>query len=208
VFERFTGDAIKVIMLAQEEARRLNHNFVGSEAILLGLLGDQKHIAAQRLISNGVTLKDARIESEKIIGRGKSSPAVEIPFTPAAKNILELSWDEARKRQHNSISTEHLLMASLLADTSSIRILENLSVNIGKLKEDTSDYLDSIPAEILDSYADSFAYVGSAKFFVLGLLAALLLFGARFVFPVIPILIPWTVAVLVFCAFALYKIFF
>lgn len=90
MFERFTEKAIKVIMLAQEEARRLGHNFVGTEQILLGLIGEGTGIAAQVLKSMNVNLKDARIEVEKIIGRGSGFVAVEIPFTPRAKRVLEL----------------------------------------------------------------------------------------------------------------------
>ena len=91
MFERFTEKAIKVIMLAQEEARRLGHNFVGTEQILLGLIGEGTGIAAKVLKSMGVNLKDARVEVEKIIGRGSGFVAVEIPFTPRAKKVLELS---------------------------------------------------------------------------------------------------------------------
>ena len=97
MFERFTEKAIKVVMLAQEEARRLGHNFVGTEQILLGLIGESTGIAAKVLKSMGVSLKDARIEVEKIIGRGSGFVAVEIPFTPRAKRVLELSLEEARQ---------------------------------------------------------------------------------------------------------------
>ena len=101
MFERFTEKAIKVIMLAQEEARRLGHNFVGTEQILLGLIGEGTGVAAKVLKSMGVNLKDARIEVEKIIGRGSGFVAVEIPFTPRAKRVLELSLEEARQLGHN-----------------------------------------------------------------------------------------------------------
>lgn len=87
MFERFTEKAIKVIMLAQEEARRLGHNFVGTEQVLLGLIGEGTGVAAKTLKSMGVTLKDARAEVEKIIGRGSGFVAVEIPFTPRAKEF-------------------------------------------------------------------------------------------------------------------------
>ncbi|VAH47371.1 unnamed protein product [Triticum turgidum subsp. durum] len=97
MFERFTEKAIKVIMLAQEEARRLGHNFVGTEQILLGLIGEGTGIAAKVLKSMGISLKDARVEVEKIIGRGSGFVAVEIPFTPRAKRVLELSLEEARQ---------------------------------------------------------------------------------------------------------------
>ena len=97
MFERFTEKAIKVVMLAQEEARRLGHNFVGTEQLLLGLIGESTGIAAKVLKSMGVNLKDARVEVEKIIGRGSGFVAVEIPFTPRAKRVLELSLEEARQ---------------------------------------------------------------------------------------------------------------
>lgn len=97
MFERFTEKAIKVIMLAQEEARRLGHNFVGTEQILLGLIGEGTGIAAKVLKSMGINLKDARVEVEKIIGRVSRFVAVEIPFTPRAKRVLELSLEEARQ---------------------------------------------------------------------------------------------------------------
>jgi Clp amino terminal domain, pathogenicity island component len=97
MFERFTEKAIKVVMLAQEEARRLGHNFVGTEQILLGLIGESTGIAAKVLKGMGVNLKDARVEVEKIIGRGSGFVAVEIPFTPRAKRVLELSLEEARQ---------------------------------------------------------------------------------------------------------------
>ena len=108
MFERFTEKAIKVVMLAQEEARRLGHNFVGTEQVLLGLIGESTGIAAKVLKSLGVTLKDARVEVEKIIGRGSGFVAVEIPFTPRAKRVLELSLEEARQLG------EHLVACALL----------------------------------------------------------------------------------------------
>jgi hypothetical protein len=104
MFERFTEKAIKVIMLAQEEARRLGHNFVGTEQILLGLIGEGTGIAAKVLKSLGVNLKEARVEVEKIIGRGSGFVAVEIPFTPRAKRVLELSLEEARQLGKNIIA--------------------------------------------------------------------------------------------------------
>src|SRR5271170_3996718 len=111
MFERFTEKAIKVIMLAQEEARRLGHNFVGTEQILLGLIREGRGVASRRLSAAGVNLQAARIEVEKIIGRGSGFVAVEIPFTPRAKRALELSCQEAKRLRHNYVGTEHLLLA-------------------------------------------------------------------------------------------------
>ena len=135
MFERFTEKAIKVIMLAQEEARRLGHNFVGTEQILLGLIGEGTGIGPKVLKSMGVNLKDARVEVEKIIGRGSGFVAVEIPFTPRAKRVLELSLDEARQLGHNYIGTEHLLLG-LIRDGEGVaaRVLENLSVDLSKVR--------------------------------------------------------------------------
>ena len=135
MFERFTEKAIKVIMLAQEEARRLGHNFVGTEQVLLGLIGEGAGIAAKTLKSMGVNLKDARAEVEKIIGRGSGFVAVEIPFTPRAKRVLELSWDEARQLGHNYIGTEHLLLGLIReGEGVAARVLENLGVDLNKVR--------------------------------------------------------------------------
>ncbi len=135
MFERFTEKAIKVIMLAQEEARRLGHNFVGTEQILLGLIGEGTGVAAKTLKSLGVSLKDARVEVEKIIGRGSGFVAVEIPFTPRAKRVLELSWDEARQLGHNYISTEHLLLGLIReGEGVAVRVLENLGVELSRVR--------------------------------------------------------------------------
>jgi ATP-dependent Clp protease ATP-binding subunit ClpC len=129
MFERFTEKAIKVIMLAQEESRRLGHNFVGTEQILLGLIGEGTGLAFKVLNSMGVTLKDARVEVEKVIGRGTGFVAVEIPFTPRAKRVLEFSLEEARQLGHNYIGTEHLLLG-LIRENEGVatRVLENLGV--------------------------------------------------------------------------------
>ena len=135
MFERFTEKAIKVIMLAQEEARRLGHNFVGTEQILLGLIGEGTGVAAKVLKSMGVNLKDARVEVEKIIGRGSGFVAVEIPFTPRAKRVLELSLEEARQLGHNYIGTEHLLLGLIReGEGVAARVLENVGVDLAKVR--------------------------------------------------------------------------
>ncbi|OIW17793.1 hypothetical protein TanjilG_06478 [Lupinus angustifolius] len=134
MFERFTEKAIKVIMLAQEEARRLGHNFVGTEQILLGLIGEGTGIAAKVLKSLGINLKDARVEVEKIIGRGSGFVAVEIPFTPRAKRVLELSLEEARQLGHNYIGSEHLLLGLLREGEGVIRMV--------------GESADSVPASV------------------------------------------------------------
>jgi ATP-dependent Clp protease ATP-binding subunit ClpC len=122
-------------MLAQEEARRLGHNFVGTEQILLGLIGEGSGVGPKILKSMGVKLKDARVEVEKIIGRGSGFVAVEIPFTPRAKRCLELSLEEARQLGHNYIGTEHLLLGLIVeGEGVAARVLEELRVNLPKLR--------------------------------------------------------------------------
>ncbi|KAG6410431.1 hypothetical protein SASPL_128491 [Salvia splendens] len=139
MFERFTEKAIKVIMLSQEEARRLGHNFVGTEQILLGLIGEGTGLAAKTLKAIGIHLKDARIEVEKIIGRGSGFVAVEIPFTPRAKRVLELSLEEARQLGHNYIAPEHLLLALLReGEGVSARVLEALGADINNIRTQAS----------------------------------------------------------------------
>ncbi|AQK43359.1 Double Clp-N motif-containing P-loop nucleoside triphosphate hydrolase superfamily protein [Zea mays] len=135
MFERFTEKAIKVIMLAQEEARRLGHNFVGTEQILLGLIGEGTGIAAKVMKSMGINLKDARVEVEKIIGRGSGFVAVEIPFTPRAKRVLELSLEEARQLGHNYIGSEHLLLGLLReGEGVAARVLESLGADPNNIR--------------------------------------------------------------------------
>jgi ATP-dependent Clp protease ATP-binding subunit ClpC len=135
MFERFTEKAIKVIMLAQEEARRLGHNFVSTEQILLGLIGEGSGVGPKILKSMGIKLKEARIEVEKIIGRGSGFVAVEIPFTPRAKRCLELSLEEARQLGHNYIGTEHLLLGLIVeGEGVAARVLEEMQVDLSRLR--------------------------------------------------------------------------
>lgn len=146
-FQKFTEKAIKVVMLAQEEARRLGHNFVGTEQILLGLLGESTGIAAKTLKSTGVTLKEARVETEKIIGRASGFVAVEIPFTPRAKRVLELSWDEARQLGHNYIGTEHLLLGLIREGNGvAVRVLQVLGVDLVKMRGHVIQLLSEQPS--------------------------------------------------------------
>lgn len=164
MFERFTEKAIKVIMLAQEEARRLGHNFVGTEQVLLGLIGEGTGVAAKTLKSMGVNLKDARIEVEKIIGRGSGFVAVEIPFTPRAKRVLELSWDEARQLGHNYIGTEHLLLGLIReGEGVAARVLENLGVDLNKIRSNVVKMLGETKPQAVSSGAGSSTSSGKAK---------------------------------------------
>jgi ATP-dependent Clp protease ATP-binding subunit ClpC len=135
MFEHFTSEAIRVIMLAQEEARRLGHNFVGTEQILLGLMGEGTGVAAKVLTELGVTLKDARREVEKIIGRGSGFVPPEIPFTPKVKSLFEQSFKEARSLGHNYINTEHLLLGLTEAGEGvAAKVLQNLGVELQSVR--------------------------------------------------------------------------
>src|SRR5437899_206239 len=110
MFERFTDRARRVVVLAQEEARLLNHNYIGTEHILLGLIHEGEGVAAKALESLGISLEAVRNQVEEIIGQGGSSPSGHIPFTPRAKKVLELSLREALQLGHNYIGTEHILL--------------------------------------------------------------------------------------------------
>jgi ATP-dependent Clp protease ATP-binding subunit ClpC len=135
MFEHFTDRAVKAIMLAQEEARRLGHNLVGTEQILLGLIGEATGVAAIVLVDMGITLETARIEVEKIIGRGSRLVPTELPFTPKAKRIFEQSFKEARQLGHNYIGTEHLLLA-ITQDKEGVaaKVMENLDVDLSDVR--------------------------------------------------------------------------
>jgi ATP-dependent Clp protease ATP-binding subunit ClpC len=135
MFEHFTNTAIAVIMKAQEEARRLRHNFVGTEQLLLGLMKEEATISAQVLQELGVDLDSARAEVEAIIGRGSGSVPPEIPFTPKVKQVFEQAFQEARKLDAAYIEPEHILL-SLTQNTESVayRVLTNLGVDPAKLR--------------------------------------------------------------------------
>jgi Clp amino terminal domain, pathogenicity island component len=146
LFERFTEPAIKVIMLAQEESRRLGHDYVGTEHILLGLISEGNGVAAKVLSSNSVNLNNARSEVEKITGRGAGRISVEIPFTPGAKKLLEQSLVESEKLSNNSIDTEHLLLG-LIEQKEDIgaRVLKNLRVDLPKIRPQVIQQLNQAP---------------------------------------------------------------
>jgi ATP-dependent Clp protease ATP-binding subunit ClpA len=110
LFERFTDRARRVIPLAQEEARRLQHNYIGTEHLLLGLIHEGEGVAAKALESLGISLEAARVQVEQIIGQGPTAPTGHIPFTPRAKKVLELSLREALQLGHNYVGTEHILL--------------------------------------------------------------------------------------------------
>ena len=153
MFERFTEKALRVILLAQEEARRTGHNFVGTEQLLLGLIGEGSGIGSKALKAGGLKVSDAKREVERLIGKGSGFVAVEIPFTPRAKSILEQSLQQARAFNHSYIGTEHMLLA-LLEDTEgiAIQILTKLKVNLTKVRrilmEELVQIVDPIGLEI------------------------------------------------------------
>jgi len=135
MFEKFTEGAIKVIMLAQEEARRMGNNFVGTEQLLLGVIGQRHGIGGRALSQLSVTLKKTRKEIEKYIGRGTGFVASEIPFTPRAKRVLEMSIHEGQDLGVNYVGTEHVLLSLINeADGIAMRTLDKLRVNIPKLR--------------------------------------------------------------------------
>jgi len=142
VFERFTEKAIKVIMLAQEESRRMGHNFVGAEQILLGLCGEGTGLAARVLRAHNVKLKDLRATVLGIIGKGSGNVSVEIPFTPRAKKLLEAAWNAARDLGHDYVGTEHLLLGLLAVDGGVAKqALDKHKVDLEKVKIDVLDFI-------------------------------------------------------------------
>lgn len=147
MFEHFTNTAIAVIMKAQEEARRLRHNFVGTEQLLLGLIKEGSTVAAQVLNELGVNLDDARAEVEAIIGRGSGSVPPEIPFTPKVKQVFEQAFQEARKMDAAYIEPEHLLL-SLTHNSESVayRVLTNLGVDPVKVRTRVIQQLGEVAA--------------------------------------------------------------
>jgi ATP-dependent Clp protease ATP-binding subunit ClpA len=144
VFERFTEKAIKVIMLAQEEARRMGHNFVGTEQILLGLCGEGTGIAARVLRAHNIKLKDLRVTVLGIIGKGSGNVSVQIPFTPRAKKLLEAGWNIARDLEHNYIGTEHLLLGLLEVEGAVAKqVLSKHNVDLEKIRIDVIDFVQT-----------------------------------------------------------------
>src|ERR1700678_4246226 len=124
MFEKFTEKAIKVVMRSQEEGRRLGHNYVGTEQIFLGLLADESSGAGKVLAETGITLDAMRLEVENLIGKGNMAAAIEVPFTPNAKKLLEGAWNAARDMRMNYICTEHLLISLIrLQDGKGFQVL-------------------------------------------------------------------------------------
>ena len=150
MFEKFTEGAIKVIMLSQEEARRMGHNFVGTEQLLLGVIGQRHGIGARALKKIKITLKKARKEIELYIGRGTGFVASEIPFTPRAKRVLEMAVHEGKDLGQNFVGTEHILLALIAeSDGVAMRTLDKLRVNIPQLRNLVLAYIEETQEEIL-----------------------------------------------------------
>src|ERR1700757_1934334 len=136
MFERFTDRARRVVVLAQEEARMLNHNYIGTEHILLGLIHEGEGVAAKSLESLGISLEGVRSQVEEIIGQGQQAPSGHIPFTPRAKKVLELSLREALQLGHNYIGTEHILLGLIReGDGVAAQVLVKLGADLNRVRQ-------------------------------------------------------------------------
>jgi ATP-dependent Clp protease ATP-binding subunit ClpC len=135
MFERFTERARQVVVLAQDEARKLNHNYIGTEHILLGLLREEEGVAAQVLASLGVSIEAVREQVRQIVGQGEAVATGQIPFTPRAKKVLELALREALSFGHNHIGTEHVLLGLAREnDGVAARILLDFGVDAERIR--------------------------------------------------------------------------
>jgi ATP-dependent Clp protease ATP-binding subunit ClpA len=147
MFERFTDRARRVVVLAQEEARMLNHNYVGTEHILLGLIHEGEGVAAKALESLGISLEAVRQQVEEIIGRGQQAPSGHIPFTPRAKKVLELSLREALQLGHNYIGTEHILLGLIReGEGVAAQVLVRLGADLNRVRQQTVQILQAYKA--------------------------------------------------------------
>ena len=136
MFERFTDRARRVVVLAQEEAGMLNHNYIGTEHLLLGLIGEGEGVAAKALQSLGISLDAVRQQVEEIIGQGQQAPSGHIPFTPRAKKVLELADREARALGHDYVGTEHILLGLIReGDGVAAQVLVNLGADLNRVRQ-------------------------------------------------------------------------
>ncbi len=136
MFERFTDRARRVVVLAQEEARLLNHNYIGTEHILLGLIHEGEGVAAKALESLNISLDAVRQQVEEMIGQGQQAPSGHIPFTPRAKKVLELSLREALQLGHNYIGTEHILLGLIReGEGVAAQVLVKLGADLNKVRQ-------------------------------------------------------------------------
>ena len=148
MFERFTDRARRVVVLAQEEARLLNHNYIGTEHILLGLIHEGEGVAAKGLESLGISLDSVRTQVVEIIGQGQQSPSGHIPFTPRAKKVLELSLREALQLGHNYIGTEHILLGLIReGEGVAAQVLQKLGADLPKVRQTVIQLLSGTPSE-------------------------------------------------------------
>ena len=144
MFERFTDRARRVVVLAQDEARRLNHDYIGTEHILLGLVQEGEGVAAQALEALGIGLDAVRHQVEEIVGRGKDTPGGHIPFTPRAKKVLELSLREALQLGHDYIGTEHILLGLIReGEGVAAQVLANLGADLPLVRQQVIQLLHS-----------------------------------------------------------------
>src|SRR5579871_548223 len=136
MFERFTDRARRVVVLAQEEARMLNHNYIGTEHILLGLIHEREGVAAKALESLGISLEAVRQQVQEIIGEGQQAPSGHIPFTPRAKKVLEYSLREALQLSHNYIGPEHILLGLIReGDGVAAKVLVKLGADLNRVRQ-------------------------------------------------------------------------
>src|SRR6266702_8158178 len=136
MFERFTDRARRVVVLAQEEARMLNHNYIGTEHILLGLIHEGEGVAAKALESLGISLEAVRQQVEEIIGQGQQAPAGHIAFTPRAKKVMELARREASDLGHDYIGTEHLLLGLVReGEGVAAQVLVKLGADLARVRQ-------------------------------------------------------------------------
>src|SRR6201994_4586525 len=143
MFERFTDRARRVVVLAQEEARMLNHNYIGTEHILLGLIHEGEGVAAKSLESLGISLEGVRSQVEEIIGQGQQAPSGHIPFTPRAKKVLELSLREALQLGHNYIGTEHILLGLIReGEGVAAQVLVKLGADLNRVRQQVIQLLN------------------------------------------------------------------
>ena len=136
VFERFTDRARRAVVLAQEEARMLNHNYIGTEHLLLGLVREYDGVAGKALTSLGISLEAVRGQVEQIIGQGQAAPRGHIPFTSRAKKVLELALREALQLGHNYIGTEHILLGLIReGEGVAAQVLQSLGVDLDRARQ-------------------------------------------------------------------------
>jgi ATP-dependent Clp protease ATP-binding subunit ClpC len=148
MFERFTDRARRVVVLAQEEARMLNHNYIGTEHILLGLIHEGEGVAARTLESLGISLEAVRQQVEEIIGQGQQAPSGHIEFTPRAKKVLELSFREAQRLGHNYIGTEHILLGLIHeGEGVAAQVLARLGADLSRVRQQVIQLLTGYQAE-------------------------------------------------------------